>query len=360
MNLPLKATVVVSALALAACGGGGDGGPTTAPAVHTVGLPDTHSLADWLTAHPGGGVPVPAGEHRDIGGVRFSCPAGGADCAVTVMSENGTLTVSSTGGMVSAALAPPPVHAVERIIQSADTILLGDIVLSGDDFNVRIEANCSGATCTISALGQQETISLSEFTDDLEDEWPTATETYRGVRLIKDIKGIEADAIGDIGDLSGGLAGFGGWLDHNFFIVVRATLSDADSGDFSIPLVLSIGDAAGTNPAPIAGSATWSGVMVGTDMSATALRSQIRGDADITVSDFTNPTVGVAFTKIRNPDTGDSRGDMTWSGIPLTDGGFGMGSDGNSIEGRLYGPNHEEVGGVFEREQVIGAFSAKR
>ena len=30
------------------------------------------------------------------------------------------------------------------------------------------------------------------------------------------------------------------------------------------------------------------------------------------------------------------------------------------ISGQFYGPNHEEVGGVFERNMIVGAFGAKR
>ena len=59
-------------------------------------------------------------------------------------------------------------------------------------------------------------------------------------------------------------------------------------------------------------------------------------------------------------DTGDQRSDMVWKDVPITDGGFGTGSDGDSIQGNFYGPNHQEIGGIFERDQVIGAFGAKR
>ena len=77
-----------------------------------MGLPDMHDLSGWLTANPTGTVSVPAGEHRDVGGVRFTCPAGGADCAVTVTDEDGTVAATSTDGMATAMLVPPPVHAV--------------------------------------------------------------------------------------------------------------------------------------------------------------------------------------------------------------------------------------------------------
>ena len=256
----------------------------------------------------------------------------------------------------------PPVtatstHPVDRIGESADSLLVSDIIISADilDTDLRIQTSCSGTTCTLNILGEQETVSLSALTADADGEWPAATETRRGVSLVSET------AIDSVGDALGELTGYGGWLDHNFFTVAHATISDDEVEYVSIPIAMSIGDATGTNPTSVTGSATWSGVMVGTDVSATGSRShRIRGDADITIADFTDPRIGVAFTNIQDIDTGGARGDMAWSGIPLVDGGFATGSDGNSIEGRFYGPNHEEVGGIFEREQVVGAFGAQR
>ena len=51
---------------------------------------------------------------------------------------------------------------------------------------------------------------------------------------------------------------------------------------------------------------------------------------------------------------------MAWTGLALTDGGFETGAAGDSISGRFYGPDHEEVGGVFERNRIVGAFGAAR
>ena len=48
---------------------------------------------------------------------------------------------------------------------------------------------------------------------------------------------------------------------------------------------------------------------------------------------------------------------MQWSGLAIgTDGRFGA----SDIRATFYGPNHEEVGGVFERNNIVGAFGAKR
>ena len=114
---PLFMLAVAGALAIAGCGGGSGSSPATEAMprpVHTVDLPDAHDLADWLTVNLTASLAVPAGEHRDAGGVRFSCPAGGVDCRIAVTQEDDTVTAHSTGGAATAMLVPPPpVHTVE-------------------------------------------------------------------------------------------------------------------------------------------------------------------------------------------------------------------------------------------------------
>ncbi len=114
---------------------------------HAVALPDRHTLAGWLTDNPDGSMTVPAGEHRDGGGVRFACPADGADCRLTVTAAGGAVTVSSTGGAAtagpepaaSARLAgkpppPPPAQTAPSTPTGATAHgVAGAIVSLGDD-----------------------------------------------------------------------------------------------------------------------------------------------------------------------------------------------------------------------------------
>ena len=52
---------------------------------------------------------------------------------------------------------------------------------------------------------------------------------------------------------------------------------------------------------------------------------------------------------------------MAWRGLPVQNGGFAeRRAASDYIKGEFYGPAAEEVGGVFERNQIIGAFGAKR
>ena len=148
----------------------------------------------------------------------------------------------------------------------------------------------------------------------------------------------------------------GGWLDHNFFAAHREEVTGG-STDAEFSFSYSIGDATGTTPS---GNATWTGGMTGLDVSATANNgNRIHGDATITF-DVATTDLDVAFTNVRDLDAGGVHPNMQWANVPVEVGRFGAGSRGNSIQGQFYGPNHEEVGGTFERNQLVGAFGAKR
>ncbi len=58
---------------------------------------------------------------------------------------------------------------------------------------------------------------------------------------------------------------------------------------------------------------------------------------------------------------GERWDDMTWRGMTVTKDGFGhRAGPGDTISGRFFGPGQEEVGGVFERAGIAGAFGGVR
>ena len=81
----------------------------------------------------------------------------------------------------------------------------------------------------------------------------------------------------------------------------------------------------------------------------------VQGDARVTVS-FADMDLDVALTGIASVESGDSYDDMTWEGIAMRDGAF----EASTLSGRFFGPGHEEVGGVFDRDGIVGAFGAGR
>ncbi len=182
-----------------------------------------------------------------------------------------------------------------------------------------------------------------------------------------------------------------GWIDHSFFLIKTPGIevaSEENRVSANYYGAYSIGNATGSNPDVLAGgAATWSGIMVGIRIAEPD--GFVRGDAEITVSrPGGNPDllVDVEFTNMKDERTGVRFDDVSWEGLALKDGSFGVVplSEGEAdasrhperrgVSGRFYGQNHEEVGGLFsfgasaaENEggggdihDVSGAFGARR
>ena len=280
---------------------------------------------------------------------RYGLIAVFAALALSACSGNGDSNrpdpgVDVTPGAGTEPIAPPG-ETVREIAARSDTLLLADFPIQTERGEVRVEAECSGTVCQLRAPGLPlETASLADFSDDPE-AWPEASETYRGVPLAE-----YTDRI-----VQSEFRAFGAWLEHTFFAAGAGDIKDVETGErILFPLAFSAGDATGTNP--VSGSASWAGAMIGADTSATL--ATVRGHADLTVH-FAGSTVDVAFSSITD-NAGQARPNMEWSAIPMENGAFETRTVGNSIEGVFYGPAHDEVGGVFERARIVGAFGAKR
>ncbi|MCY4540783.1 MAG: transferrin-binding protein-like solute binding protein [Rhodobacteraceae bacterium] len=238
-------------------------------------------------------------------------------------------------------------------------MLLSDSYVSTDQGDYRVQTECSGEQCSLTAPGQPTQVqSLSDYRESISsntgslDTTSSPADMQRGVTIVEYAARLTVGS-GDAETVAEEI-GIGGWIEHSYF-----QAGDVDLGAATIQLSLSIGEASGSNP--VSGSATWTGAMVGTDIGAAASRpALVRGDADVTVADFNNPRIDVTFTNVRNVNGGGMKDDMNWNGLELTLGRFKEGSDGDSIQGTFYGPNHQEVGGIFERNEMIGAFGASR
>ena len=248
--------------------------------------------------------------------------------------------------------------ALDRLVGSADSLLASDVRATHPVVGVvRAQTTCNGDTCgsiAPSPVDFQITISTSdlEYADPAADY--QAIGTHHGVRIS------QGEGPTEISGYSLDRYGYGGWLNHSFFVVESAEVSAGLLQGTMLGYSYSVGEATGSSPAA-GGGGSWTGVMVGMDVSGTAARGPVvHGDAEISIDDFADPMVGVAFTNIYNLDSDSRYGDMTWSDLTLTNGSFEDGTDGDSISGRFYGPGHEEVGGVFERNEILGAFGGDR
>ena len=143
---------------------------------------------------------------------------------------------------------------------------------------------------------------------------------------------------------------YGGWLDDSFFGYTFGEYSGTDVNGLDVLYAFSLGDASGSNP--VTGSATWTGLMVGVHRDRPTQNIQGRTEA---VYSFADQTMDVDMTQLTR-----GHADMGWDNLRVSGGTFGAGADGNLISGSFYGSRHAELGGIFERHGIMGAFGAKR
>ena len=239
-----------------------------------------------------------------------------------------------------------------RIVSGANAILQGDqLGYAGTDDDVeRVGVRCLIDVCSAGFSRFTRPSNFTVETVELE-----LLGERRGVSLVVE------RASGQYTDIHV----YGGWLDHSLFATETDLLTHDIFPDKGATVVASyaVGFSTEENPNAADGSARWEGLMIGRDMRASASRGQvILGDADVTV-DFaaTELTADVEFSDIANIESGEEWNDMAWREMAVEEGAFARrDAPDDTISGRFFGPGEEEVGGVFERDGVAGAFGGRR
>ena len=211
-----------------------------------------------------------------------------------------------------------------------------------------IQSSCSGSSCTLTE--PQTGIAVTVNVNDL----VPATGSARAVLTKHDITMLE----GTFEDAGISVRSYGAWMRHAAFSVTNEQLTAED-----VTLWFRYGAAGGdlTGSAP-SGSATWSGIMVGTPASGSGRGNHLQGDAELTFR-LSDSTLDADFTNIKNIDLlrDHSVTSVAFNGVPVASGGtFRSGTTGNRIQGGFYGPGHAETAGVFEQSGIVGAFGANR
>ena len=251
---------------------------------------------------------------------------------------------------------------LEGLANSADALLWSDFgVTLADGTPVPLPTICSGATCTTRDASELLRSELSLSTSDLSyvDADGDGDTRYEAVASHRGVSIAHGSGVSTFSGLSIARYGYGGWMDHSFFVVESGEITQG------LPVVegagvlysYSAGTAAGSNPTPTGGG-TWTGVMVGMDSMANG--NPVQGDAEITIDDFSDPMVDVTFTNVHDLVAGTTYADMSWADMVPTDGGFQGGAGTRTIQGQFYGPSHQEVGGTFTHDGILGAFGANR
>ena len=329
---------------------------------------------------PGSRITVGSGMSEDRGNVTIDCPADTPACVV-VVGVDGSVGYDPAGGVPAIVPRPPAPDAVEHLLPRR---LLDSTWRVAHSFG-GWRNTCDAIGCPVHdyihvyrppRAGGARPSPLGPVLSGFE-----RLEPRRGIALASKAQtAVE-------GQNSEFFRAFGAWMDHGFFVVEAyyyedAGLSNTPPGFLHWWRTEWYGDASHSGPLTSPGdTATWSGVMSGVEASPShAPGAFVHGDSAITISGLAagvEVSVEVAFTNIVNEDTGAGIGDMVWRGLPLQgrefgaddvlfwlggyyrDGTFGTATEG-SIYGRLHGPGHEEVGGLFHRNGVAGAFAGKR
>ena len=249
---------------------------------------------------------------------------------------------------------------LEGLVNSADALLVSEFRTTlADGTLVPLPTICSGATCTapaaIAFLGSELSLSVSDLSyvdaDGDGDTRYEAVASHRGVSVA------HGSGVSTFSGLSITRYGYGGWMDHSFFVVESGEITQGPPALQGALYSYSVGTAADSNPTPTGGG-TWTGVMAGMDSMADG--NPVQGDARITIDDFSDPMVDVTFTNVYNLVAGTTYADMSWADMVPIDGGFQGGTGTRTIQGRFYGPSHQEVGGTFMHDSILGAFGANR
>ena len=368
-RVSLLAVAVLVVVVMSGCTGGGG---------HPAQIEDVRTLAGVTADHgldPGSRITVGPGMTEDRGNVTIHCPADTPACEVVVTAD-GSVGYDPSGGVPAVVPRSPAADSVEEVLRRR---LLDSTWPVAVSFGGGI-ATCQALGCPVAdaihvdrPAGDGARHPSGDHRPDLSGFEPL--EPRRGIALARKARHVAE------GQHSAFHRAFGAWMDHGFFLVETFLMhGDAASSFYHTAW---FGDASHTGALASPGdTATWSGVMSGVEASPpTGSGAFVLGDSAVTVSGLAAGamvSVDVAFTNIVNQDTGAGIRDMVWRGLPLQgrefgtvdvlfddgdgyfrDGSFGSPAKG-SIYGRLYGPGHEEVGGLFHRDGIAGAFAGKR
>lgn len=268
-----------------------------------------------------------------------------------------------TGGQALELTGEDVAEALQDRLREANSLLMDRVgVKLATGALPPFETDCPGETCTSPTENTPVGIPLSLSVSDLDyaDADGSGNTHYEAVASHGAVSVAHGRGTTTFSGLSIERYGYGGWMEHSFFVVESGAIMDGpallEGAVLTYPY--SVGAASGTNPIAT-GGATWNGVMVGMDTMADD-GDPVQGDATIRIGDFPNPMIDVTFRNVHNLVDESTYEDMTWTGLGVTDGRFGGGTGTKTIEGQFYGTGHEEVGGAFTYDAILGAFGASR
>ena len=351
MNIFRLTTITLSLTFLVACGGGGGSGTVVAP---TTTPPTTTPPATGdPTAPPTTGNPVtpPPTTDDPVTPPPTAMPAILPDYAITDIAAARNLVLGSAPMSMT---ETEIITAIQTRATTADTFEFSNFVGTPDvDITCPNDSSCSGNVPDIGTL----TFSLSDIEDlSLVDDTNLVGFNSKSQVVMEDRGATMVQSRSAARQDDGTLLAFqtyGGWLSDSVFGVelLDVTENTTTTNRFAS---FSFGKESGSNPTG-ASLIIWDGVMVGVN----AQRHIIHGDASVRYQTANaNVLHDISFHNVRNVSDPNHVGSISFSSIPLNDGAFQ--STSGDIKGFFYGTGNTQVGGIFNKDNIIGAFGAVR
>ena len=284
----------------------------------------------------------------------------GGDLAEAISEAGRRLGGLSAPEFSSAALA----DGVKVIASNANTLALSDVVsfvdVAGLPSSFRLYMQCVRDRCieTEPITGETSEVPIDDLRADdgpIGTLSPTPIGERHGVRVAH----VRASDRSEAGEAIS-ITGYGGWMEHGSFLVSEGTIEGGDLGGARFASSQSFGVSPNTVPDV---AASWSGIVAGVDMSETDTAGNlVQGHARLELELLHGaPVVDVEFTELHDLETEAAWAPLYWEDLAVTADGFTDDvSDDDYIDGRFYGPGHEEASGVFERGGLLGAFGATK
>ena len=256
------------------------------------------------------------------------------------------------------------VSRVSSIVVRSDTLLLSNSYsVKGDDQPTLTQYTCTGKRCATTRssappLVEPVVMDLANLSIDPSTEYEDIVRDYRGVGLSHHTLNVTSQGREWM------FENYGAWLSYSVLDTAIGTVV-VDDITWQTSYNASFGDATGTNPE---GDVQWEGVMLGNTRPQPSHAERqvqaLRGHATIGF-DFGTNRLDMDFDNIVNLATNAPHPSFGFQDVPVTNGVFPdtnrtFESENAQIAGKFYGPNHDEVGGVFTHPLGIGAFGAKK
>ena len=344
MNTIRMIAIALPMTLLLACGGGGSGG-------------NTASVSPATT--PPTTMPPPTGG----GGGGPTMPTGPQALPSALIADVATARSRISGSSAPTTTMPTEIQAAFQMeAMDADTLITSDAFVtnatspSGTDMSTENNITLDDFTFSSSLANIRMEIADRFNLEGVSSQYSPVMD-HQGVMLAQ----YQAAGRTDGNDVLE-YKSYGGWLANSAFSVDMLTI-DHGSREDSILIGISYGDATGSKPG--GNLVQYRGIMAGINKNDGDV---VQGTMTIDVAVPVN-AINIAFNDIVNINDGSTVLEMQWNGLSISTAGTfsattatlhsGVSIDAD-IEGTFYGTGHTEVGGTFNRNNIIGAFGGTR